>query len=64
MTVKAFGLTVIGKNNGLLAMNGQSDKFPTPVMATRFRLSLRGRKPVSISNPENNEIASSFHSSQ
>jgi hypothetical protein len=50
-------IIAIVKNDVLLAHNRQSEKFPMPVLTTRFELSLRGRKPVVISNPENNEIA-------
>jgi len=57
-------ILAIVQNHVLLSMNRKFEKFPMPVLTARFDLSLRGRKPVAISNPENNEIASSFHSSQ
>jgi hypothetical protein len=54
----------IVKNDVLLAMNRQSEKLSMTVLTTRCELSLQGRKSVAISNPETNQIALSFHSSQ
>jgi hypothetical protein len=54
----------IAKNDVLLVVNRQSERFPMPVLTTRFELPLRGLKPVAISDPGDNEIASSFHSEQ